>query len=102
MHFRYLLYTTVFHNLCFDFTPIWCHSSTITSMSQGQELLFIFGCRTENVQREEEERGTLTAWGLVVLVIWEEVVQSLLAGVRVFLLLRGERGRGVVKRDTVR
>lgn len=42
-------------------------------------------------QSEEEEGGTLTAWGLVVLVIWEKVVQSLFAGVGVFLLLRKRR-----------
>lgn len=40
--------------------------------------------------REEEEGGTLTAWGLVVLVVWEEIVQSLFTGVGVLLLLRGE------------
>lgn len=65
-------------------------SLTITSISQGRELLFIFGFRTENVLREEEEGGTLTAWGLVVLVVWEEIVQSLFTGVGVLLLLRGE------------
>lgn len=42
-------------------------------------------------QGEEEEGGTLTAWGLIVLVIWEKVVQGLFVGVGVFLLLRKRR-----------
>lgn len=56
-----------------------------TSMSQGQELLLIFGWR---IVKREEEGGTLTARSLVILVIWEEIIQSLFAGVRVFLLLK--------------
>lgn len=80
-----------------DLLHICDHMSSIanTSMSQGQELPFIFGWRTVNAQREEEEGGTLTAWSLVILVIWEEIVQSLFAGVRVFLLLR--KGSGGVE-----
>lgn len=49
------------------------------------------GCESEKAQSEEDEGGTLTAWGLIVLVIWEKVVQSLFAGVGVFLLLRKRR-----------
>lgn len=43
---------------------------------------------------EENEDGTLTAWGLVILVIWEEIVQSLFTGVRVLLFLRERKGVG--------
>lgn len=52
------------------------------------------GCEAEHGARsEEEEGGTLTAGGRIVLVIWEKVVQSLFAGVGVFLLLRKRRVR---------
>lgn len=80
MHFRYLLYITVFHNLC------------ITLLQSGVTDLLLHPCpKARNyfsyldpglkMWRREEEMagGTLTAWGLVVLVIWEEVVQSLFA-----------------------
>lgn len=40
--------------------------------------------------RVEDEGGTLTARGLVILVIREEIVQSLFTGVGVLLLLIGE------------
>lgn len=39
------------------------------------------GKPSEQREEEEEEGGTLTAWGLIVLVIWEEIVQSLFTGV---------------------
>ena len=67
------------------------HEQLSQSEPQGQERGFISGFGSENVQTDWREGGTLTAWTLVILVIREEIVQSLFAGVSVFLLLRENR-----------
>lgn len=70
---------------------IWAHQ-TLRSMMAGSE---------EGQIRQKEQ---LTAWSLVVLVIWKEIIQSLLTGVRVLLLLRSSKERWhcfIQKKNTV-
>lgn len=55
----------------------------LKSTSQANKLYFIFGSKDKKLseslskQKEDEEGTALTAWGLVILIIWEEIIQSL-------------------------
>lgn len=67
-----------------------CTYMTKTAPTEKVHLIYL---GSGLIKSYEVEGGTLTAGGLVVLVIWEQIIQSLFTGVRVLLLLMGERTR---------
>lgn len=73
----------------------WFVSCNIYFQSEGHKdnsYFSFIGAGSESARRKVEEDERLTARGLIVLVVWKKIIQSLFAGFRIFLLLGG-RGR---------